>query len=153
MFYKTSKGTCKSCTSAKITERYHNDPSKRERVRAQAAKWQDDNMIRYRWLNAKNRSAKSGLEFAITVEHLESLWEDCSGNCYYTGLPMVQERSDVTNAVSLDRLDSSKGYVPGNVVLCRSIVNIMKNDLSEADFSAMILVLAPWAQKISARPH
>lgn len=134
MFYKTSKGTCKSCASAKITERYHNDPSKRERVRAQAA---------------KNRSHKSGLEFTITLDCLNQLWEDCSGNCYYTGLPMVQERSDVTNAVSLDRLDSSKGYVPGNVVLCRSIVNIMKNDQTVAGFAESILALRAWAEKIS----
>ena len=51
------------------------------------------------------------------------------------------------DSVSLDRLDSSKGYIPGNVVLCRAIVNIMKSDLSEAEFSQTILALAPWAEK------
>ena len=126
---------------------YHSDPSFKAKQMKQASEWQDANMMKYRFNSARARSAKSGLEFTITLDCLDQLWEDCSGNCYYTGLPMVRERSDNMNSVSLDRLNSSKGYVEGNVVLCRSIVNIMKSDLSEAEFSQMILALLPWAEK------
>lgn len=149
MFYKGRKTKCKTCCMAS----YHSDPLVKAKRMKQASDWQDDNMLRYRFLSARTRSKKSGLEFSITVETVNQLWEDCSGNCYYTGLPMVLERSDNMNSVSLDRLDSSKGYVPGNVVLCRSIVNIMKSDLSEAEFSQVILALLPWAEKISAPLH
>jgi hypothetical protein len=32
------------------------------------------------------------------------------------------------NSVSVDRIDSSKGYVLGNIALCMKQINIMKND-------------------------
>jgi hypothetical protein len=34
------------------------------------------------------------------------------------------------NAFSVDRIDSNKGYIRGNIVLCTFIVNKMKQDLS-----------------------
>jgi hypothetical protein len=38
----------------------------------------------------------------------------------------------------IDRIDSSKGYVPGNVVPCCTVCNIMKLDHSHAGFIAHI---------------
>jgi hypothetical protein len=35
---------------------------------------------------------------------------------------------------SLDRIDSSKGYVEGNVQWVHKRINIMKNDLSDSEF-------------------
>ncbi len=31
--------------------------------------------------------------------------------------------------ISIDRVDSSKGYIEGNIVLCKLIINQMKSDL------------------------
>ena len=42
------------------------------------------------------------------------------------------------NTLSIDRLDSSKGYTKDNVVLVTAIVNSMKNDLSENEFIKII---------------
>jgi hypothetical protein len=39
---------------------------------------------------------------------------------------------------SVDRVDSSRGYVKGNVVFVISAVNTMKNDLSEKEFLSII---------------
>jgi len=36
--------------------------------------------------------------------------------------------------ISIDRIDSSKGYTKDNIQLVGSIINIMKNDIKEEDF-------------------
>ena len=150
LFYKNRKSVCKQCVSQRQRAYVKANPDYKSRNRTAAAKWQDDNMLQYRLLSARSRSKKSGLEFTITLDDIQQLWDSCSGNCYYTGLPMVQERNNVLDSVSLDRRDNTKGYIPGNVVLCRSVVNIMKSDLSEDDFAAVLRTLMPWATKNAA---
>jgi hypothetical protein len=61
-------------------------------------------------------------EIDIDVQYLKQLWEQQSGICALTGIPM-QKIGETTNKnimASLDRKDSSKGYVKGNVqfVVC-----------------------------------
>lgn len=140
-FYTSSKAKCRSC----ILSEYHNDPKKKAAMKEQAAKWQDDNMLQYRLNSASSRSARKGIDFEITIEHLEMLWADCLGLCHYTGKPMVLAKDCKRDSVSIDRLDSRRGYVAGNVVLCRSLCNTMKSDMSEAEFAAVILDLQEWA--------
>ena len=36
--------------------------------------------------------------------------------------------------ISIDRIDSSKGYIKGNIQLVCGIVNVMKSDSSEDEF-------------------
>ena len=38
------------------------------------------------------------------------------------------------NTISIERIDSNKGYTKDNVVLVAGIVNSMKNDLSQDEF-------------------
>lgn len=140
-FYSTSKSRCRKCVLAS----YHNDPRKQQAMKEQAARWQDDNMLQYRLNSASARSNRKGLAFDITLEHLEMLWADCMGLCHYTGKPMVLSKDSKRDSVSIDRLDSSLGYVPGNVVLCKSSCNTMKGDMSEAEFAGVILELQEWA--------
>jgi len=66
------------------------------------------------------------MKFNINRRYIEQLWEEQGGLCYYTGLPMTRTPDDRNNSVSLDRVDSTKGYVRGNIVLCRSAINFMK---------------------------
>lgn len=42
------------------------------------------------------------------------------------------------NKVSIDRLDSSKGYTIDNIVLTDYRINVMKNDLSVSEFKNLI---------------
>ena len=85
-----------------------------------------------RW-NAKKRK----LEHTISIEYLEKLWNDQQGLCYYTNQKMLKDLRNTDNnndSISLDRIDSSKGYIEGNVVLCRWIINRMKNDIPHDTF-------------------
>ena len=89
--------------------------------------------------NIKRRCKDKNLENEITIEFLIYLWEKQKGRCYYTGLEMdlkssrkIEHSYIKTNkkVVSVDRIDSSKGYNKNNVVLCCWGINNMKQDYS-----------------------
>ena len=71
--------------------------------------------------------------------YLLSLWEESEAKCYYTGKPMKLQgyHKNDPDAVTVDRKIPELGYVKGNIVLCRSIVNRMKQDMVYSDFIAM----------------
>jgi hypothetical protein len=83
----------------------------------------------------KNLERRSkNIEFNLTVEYLDKLWESQGGRCAYTGEKLNFGRSKVNGNASLDRIDSSLGYIEGNVQFVHKDVNIMKWDLSEQRF-------------------
>ena len=45
------------------------------------------------------------------------------------------------NTLSIDRIDSNKGYLKDNVVLVTGLINLMKNDLSDSEFRNIIKIL------------
>jgi hypothetical protein len=56
--------------------------------------------------------------------------------CPYSGIEMTHQRGEGkigTNA-SIDRFDSSLGYIPGNVVFCTNLTNSMKLDMGFEEF-------------------
>lgn len=69
-------------------------------------------------LNARSR----GIEWRLTLEYLESL----ERFCFYTGRELTLKIKE-ENTLSLDRIDSSRGYVEDNVVFCCADINKMKN--------------------------
>lgn len=82
---------------------------------------------------AWKRSAKyRNLEFSITEEYLVSLPQICA----YTGQELTFERNK-PNTISLDRIDSSKGYIEGNVQFVCTNINYSKSDMSEQEFIEM----------------
>lgn len=42
---------------------------------------------------------------------------------------------------SIDRLDSSKGYIEGNIVITTNTINLMKGELSIEEFKRQIQLL------------
>lgn len=142
-FYSQSKSKCKKCTSADNAQRYHDmTGTDKSQYRARVRKWQTDNIFQYRWLAAKSRAEKTGIVFDISVQQLEDLWSHQAGKCFYSGFDMLTDvEAGVgpgTYAMSIDRMDNSVGYVLGNVVLCCSIVNIMKSQLSHDEFLRIV---------------
>ncbi len=61
---------------------------------------------------AKTRSKN----FDITIEYLLEVWNAQNGRCPYTGWELVHGTGKANlRTASLDRIDSSKGYIKGNV--------------------------------------
>lgn len=73
----------------------------------------------------------------VTLSFLKELYAQQKGLCHYTRAPLSIEVVDGhynLSGLSIDRVDSSRGYYQDNVVLCCWVVNAMKKDLSLEDF-------------------
>jgi hypothetical protein len=83
-------------------------------------------------------------EVLIDLQYLVNLWEKQNGKCAISNVQMTHQRTkriqNQTNA-SLDRIDSSKGYIPGNVQWLCWTVNRMKGEHNLEE-------LRDWCQKI-----
>lgn len=86
-------------------------------------------------LKRTKSSAKSrGLLFDLDIQYLLYLHEKQSGKCALSGMLMEPSTYYNLKTISLDRIDSSRGYLKDNVQLLCWIVNQMKNDLLTSDF-------------------
>lgn len=56
------------------------------------------------------------------------------GKCYYSGISFSKDYRP-----SVDRIDSSKGYIKGNIVICEDKINVMKSNLSIKEFKERIV--------------
>lgn len=83
--------------------------------------------------SAKRRAVQRKLEFDLTVDFLNQLWEIQNGKCAITGLDLIipQERNDGKASPfspSIDRIDIKKGYTTNNVRIVCYIVNCSLHD-------------------------
>lgn len=72
------------------------------------------------------RCISSKLKFDLELSDIEELLS--ANQCYYTN-----KKFDEFNLLSIDRVNSKKGYVKGNVVACISEINSVKSSLLESD--------------------
>lgn len=82
----------------------------------------------------KNRYKNRKMKFNITVEYIESLLEEQDFKCKLTGIKLTYDGYNKSFNASLDRIDSTIGYVKGNVQWIHKDVNLMKNNLDEQYF-------------------
>ncbi len=98
--------------------------------------------FRYHFRNISKRTK----ELDITVENLKEVWENQKGICPYLGIELHLNsygkiKKDPITSASLDRIDSSKGYVKGNLQWISRAMNYLKNDMSEQQvFEIMDLI-------------
>ena len=90
----------------------------------------------------KNNAISRNLAFELDGNYLNSLWESQNHKCALTGLELgLKAKSKKDNPwskiASLDRKDSNKGYVVGNVRWVHPIINIMKNQFTDEIFISM----------------
>jgi len=87
---------------------------------------------------SRYRVKKSGLEHSIDSKFLMGLYSKQGGKCALSGIVMTTrgERGgdEYWKSISLDRIDSSKGYTEDNVQLVCTGVNYMKKDMSDELF-------------------
>ena len=77
--------------------------------------------------------AKKNIEWNLSLAFLTKLWEKQEGICVYSGVPLSYEDNH-PHTVSLDRIDSSKGYTEDNVQFVCTIVNYVKQRFDESVF-------------------
>lgn len=76
-------------------------------------------------------------EIQLTLQDLVDQWKLQKGLCAYTGLVLTLVSKDTEwaqSSASIDRIDSTKGYIKGNIQWVHKKINIMKMDLSDSEF-------------------
>ncbi len=87
-------------------------------------------------LSAAKRTAKVNQhEYDLDLEYLKQLWDTQQGVCPYTKIEMIQQTHGhhTLKTASLDRIESSKGYIKGNVEFVCLFVNFGKNKFLKED--------------------
>ena len=115
---------CSRCKNKKVSERH-------SKLKAYFGKRQSG--VR---ANAQTRS----LEYALPDRFLLNQFDKQQGLCFYTGIELqyVQGQGTKDATASVDRIDNSVGYVPGNVVLCSYKANSVKRNLTLVELKTLI---------------
>lgn len=108
---------CKQCTYGKLRK-----------------KWSSSYQEYLKVLHNTSRSKrKQTMEWHISPDYLNTLWEEQEGRCKLSGVQMTHHR-DGSGAkefnASIDRIDTEQGYLPGNVQLVCYRINILRHTLS-----------------------
>lgn len=88
-------------------------------------------------LMAKDRN----LEFELTNEYMWRLFQDQQKKCKLSGILLEFGRRQKRTA-SLDRIDSSKGYIEGNVQWVHKDINRMKNHFNNGYFISICKLIS-----------
>ena len=113
-------GYCKACNSER-NKKYRQDTKSLPRACKRV----------YGYLSRRVR--EKNLELDFEASYLEELYRIQKGLCAYTK-EKLEIASGRHNTLSVDRIDSSKGYTKDNVCLTTWRVNNCKQDLSLFDF-------------------
>ena len=109
---------------------------------------------RGRWFGVEDLSAtffyriKRGakirnLDFEVTMEYLWDIYIKQGRECALTGVPIsFNVKTTGKNTASLDRIDSSKGYLIGNVQWVHKNINIMKREIPQLEFIQLCQMVA-----------
>lgn len=121
------QSACKKCDLARVKRGYNSRYSSLEKYAKSVMKAIEKDRRKY--------------PVTIILEDIINQYHKQNGLCHYSKeILKLESHSDWT--ISIDRLDSSKGYIQGNVVLCCKVINYMKQKLSESDFNL-------WCQKVA----
>lgn len=101
------------------------------------------NLFRELKYNCKKRP--KDISFNVTIDDIKEIYQQQEGRCALSDIEMTHSKmSDRKEGddcyiihrwnISVDRIDSMKGYEKDNIQLLCCIINRMKHDLPQADF-------------------
>lgn len=143
-------------SNALARARYRADPAKtkaRDEARrkdAAHAAWRAgyhkdrrrNDWAKVRLAELQNKAARNGLDFDLDESDL--LLPD---TCPVLGIPMrVGDGKQSPNSPSVDRIDNSRGYVKGNVVVVSLRANSLKGSASLAELAKLHAFYAPFTE-------
>ena len=91
----------------------------------------------HQWAVLKYGAKKRGLEFTITTEYAYKILEKQGFKCFLSNLPIELGNQSINNGrwtATLDRIDSTKGYIEGNVQWLHKDINTMKWAFTQEQF-------------------
>lgn len=91
----------------------------------------------------------------ITINDLVEQWNKQNGICPYTGYKLILpengnlKKVDFFHRASLDRIDSEKGYIKGNIQFVSTPINLMKQTQSDEDVKKFLSEISEFIIKNS----
>lgn len=84
------------------------------------------------WADKRVRILRNGrgIPADIPTGYLFDLWARQDGKCFYTDVDLVHRYGEGRSQLSpsVDRVDTTRGYVVGNLVICSARANSIKHD-------------------------
>lgn len=125
--YAEATDVVRKANNARYAENKVEIQAKRKSQRESSLHFKLSHMLR----NAKQRALKKGWEFDLDIKFLKDLYEGQGGRCFYT---LVDLTFIGKTKMSIDRIDSDKGYTKDNVRLVTYQINILKRDANHVEF-------------------
>jgi len=118
-YYIKNKGRWKKYIKPKKTEE-----EKLEKRRLSAI-WKENHPEKHLWSSAKYRAKKESIDFNIEISDVI-----IPAKCKYLNFILTSKKGNrrCDELMSLDRIDSKRGYVKGNIEVISYKANRMKND-------------------------
>lgn len=88
---------------------------------------------------SKQNAGSIKAEYNLDILYIKQLLEAQQYKCKYSGIKFENNFHNKLTYPTIDRIDSSKGYIKGNVCICTYMINIMKNTLNLDQFKDLIL--------------
>lgn len=134
-YYRKYRQSPEEKEKRRIAQRRRNNS---EETKAKRSNVQREQRVKYPWTyaaqQAKRRAKEMGLEYTISAEYLKSIWPD---KCPILNIPF-KSTGDRSSSPSIDRLDNTKGYIPGNVNVISYRANAMKNNATIDELRSLI---------------
>lgn len=125
---------CIECKTKHDRDRYKL-PDVKKRKAHQSKEWARNNPEKYMIIQARSNAKARGIEFTITKDDI-----DIPAKCPLLGIEIIRNvfstgRPD--NMISIDRVDSDKGYIPGNVKIISFLANKIKTNATPDQIKRM----------------
>lgn len=88
------------------------------------------------WGKSKKRAREAGIEFDLTPEDIAKVFPT---HCPILGIELKYDKGINDSKPSLDRINSAKGYVVGNIGVISWRANYVKNELSPEQIERLYL--------------
>lgn len=103
--------------------------------------------------NIKNLAKRREIIFSVSIEYLWELYLLQDKKCVYTGDELIFPLKSIDSGsrnrtASLDRIDSTKGYIEGNVQWVHKDINMMKQGYNEIYFIGLCDKVSKYKGKI-----
>lgn len=96
------------------------------------------------------RKAKDrGIEVKVSAEYIAELFTKQKRKCALSGIRLYFTWGDTKQSASLDRINSNKGYINGNVQWTHKLANLAKGTMTQKTFFKLIKLIYNNQEKIN----
>jgi hypothetical protein len=92
-----------------------------------------DKIQSFYWKRTIRGAETRGLEFSIDIDYVWDIFLKQDGKCALSGVK-IKFSNIRENTASIDRIDSKKGYIYGNIQIVHKKINMLKTNMPDQEF-------------------